>query len=73
MMAYADFWVSLACLLVGLLLMGQMYRVERRPPNLNSPRMVPTTLLLLLGLLIALGAGAHLLGYFGIHPPQEKF
>ena len=73
MMAYADFWVSLACLLGGLLLMGQMYRVERRPPNLNSPRLVPTTLLLLLGLLVALGAGAHLLGYFGIHPPQEKF
>ncbi len=53
--------------------MVQMYRVERRPPNLNSPRLVPTTLLLLLGLLVVLGAGAHLLGYFGIHPPQEKF
>ena len=73
MMAYADFWVSLACLLAGLLLMGQMYRMERRPPNLNAPRLVPTTLLLLLGLLVALGAGAHLLGYFGIHPPQRKF
>ena len=71
MMTYADFWVSLACLLAGLVLMGQMYRVERRPPNLNAPRLLPTTLLLLLGLLIALGAGAHLLGYFGIHPPQQ--
>ena len=73
MIAYADFWVSLGCLMAGLLLMAHMYRVERRPPNLNSPRLAPTTLLLLLGLFIVLGAGVHLLGYFGIHPPHEKF
>jgi hypothetical protein len=66
----SDFWISLGVFLVGLALMAAMYRAEKRPRNDLKPRLFPTTLVLLLGLLIALGAGIHLLGYFGIQPPK---
>ena len=66
-----DFWVSSAALIGGLLLVGQMYRVERRPRDSLSPRLFPTTLVLLLGLIVALGAGVHLLTMVGIQPPQR--
>ena len=71
MVLNTDFWVSFAALIGGLLVMVQMYRIERRPRGSLSPRLFPTTLLLLLGLLVALGAGAHLLTMVGIHPPQR--
>ena len=71
MMATMDFWISLVCLLAGFAVMGHTYRVERRPRSTLSPPLIPTTLLMLFGLLLALGAGAHLLSIFGIHPPQR--
>ena len=66
-----DFWVSFAALIGGLLVMVQMYRIERRPRNSLSPRLFPTTLVLLLGLIVALGAGVHLLTLVGIQPSQR--
>lgn len=71
LMATADFWISLMCLLAGFTVMALTYRMERRPSSTLSPRLIPTTLLMLFGLLLALGAGAHLLSTFGIHPPQS--
>ena len=71
MVLNTDFLVSLAALISGLLVVGQMYRIEKRPRGNLSPRLLPTTLVLLLGLLVALGAGAHLLSLIGIHPPQR--
>ena len=67
----SDFWISLAALAAGLGLMVAMYALEKRPRQDLKPRLLPTTLLLLLGLLVALGAGIHLLGYLGIHPPSQ--
>ncbi|MEP6827530.1 MAG: hypothetical protein ABJA10_05605, partial [Aestuariivirga sp.] len=72
MVLNTDFWESSAALIGGLLVVGQMYRVEKRPRGNLSPRLFPTTLVLLLGLLVALGAGAHLLSLTGIHPPPSQ-
>ena len=66
----ADFWISLTALLGGVFTMGLMYHIEKRPRRGLKPKLIPTTFLLLLGLLLMLGAGAHLLGYIGIHPPK---
>jgi hypothetical protein len=68
----SDFWISLAVLLGGSGLVAAMYWLEKRPRKNLKPRLFPTTLVLLLGLLIALGAGVHLLGYLGIHPPTQR-
>jgi hypothetical protein len=68
----SDFWISLAVLLLGLGLVAAMYRLEKRPRKDLRPRLFPTTLVLLVGLLIALGAAIHLLGYAGIHPPTQR-
>jgi hypothetical protein len=68
----SDFWISLAVLLLGFGLVAAMYRLEKRPRKDLQPRLFPTTLVLLLGLLIALGAAIHLLGYAGIHPPAQR-
>ena len=68
----SDFWISLAVLLLGFGLVGAMYWLEKRPRKDLRPRLFPTTLVLLVGLLIALGAAIHLLGYAGIHPPTQR-
>ncbi len=68
----SDFWISLAALVLGLALVAGMYVIEKRPRKDLKPRLFPTTLVLLLGLLIALGAGIHLLGYIGIQPPKQQ-
>jgi len=68
----SDFWISLVTLLLGFGLVGAMYWLEKRPRKDLRPRLFPTTLVLLLGLLIALGAAIHLLGYAGIHPPTQR-
>ena len=64
----SDFWISVAIFVGGILLMAAMYRLEKQPKGNLKPRLLPTTLVLLVGLLIALGAGFHLLAYAGIHP-----
>jgi len=68
----SDFWISLVTLLLGFGLVGAMYWLEKRPRKDLKPRLFPTTLVLLVGLLIALGAAIHLLGYAGIHPPTQR-
>ena len=68
----SDFWISLAVLLLGFGLVAAMYWLEKRPRKDLKPRLFPTTLVLLIGLLIALGAGIHLLGYLGIQPPKQS-
>jgi hypothetical protein len=68
----SDIWISTLALAAGLGLVAGMYWLEKHPRRDLKPRLFPTTLLLLLGLLVALGAGVHLLGYLGIHPPQQQ-
>jgi hypothetical protein len=68
----SDVWISLAALAAGLGLVAAMYWLEKRPRRDMKPRLLPTTLILLIGLLIALGAAIHLLSYAGIHPPAQQ-
>ncbi len=66
-----DALFSTAALVVGLALAAFMYWLEKQPRKSLSPRFFPTTLVLLLGILIALGAGVHLLSLNGFQVPQR--
>ena len=57
--------VTLAVIVAGAVLAGSMAWLERRPRDL-SPRLIPTTPLMFVGLLTAIVAAAHLLNLFGI-------
>jgi hypothetical protein len=54
-------------LAVGLVLVGIMAWLERRPRKTLDPRMVPTTPLMFLGVFICLVAVVHIVNTFGIH------
>jgi hypothetical protein len=62
---------TLAAFAGGLGLVSWMFRLEKHPRQDLQPRLVPTTLIMLLGGLLALGAGVHLLGLAGIHLPAK--
>ena len=67
-----QFWIGLAAFAFGLSLTGGMYVLEKKPRKSLTPRLFPTTLFLLIGLLIMLGAGVHLLTVvFGVTIPQR--
>ena len=68
----SDAIFSIAALCLGVSLIGLMYWLEKRPRQDLSPRLFPTTLFMLLGILLALGAGVHLLSLGGIHIPQRQ-
>jgi hypothetical protein len=55
----------------GLGLAGTMAWLERNPRNDFQPRLVPTTPVMFIGLLIALLAIAHMLALLGIDLPQR--
>jgi hypothetical protein len=57
--------VTLAVMLAGAALAGVMVWLERRPRDL-SPRLVPTTPVMFIALLVAIVAAAHLLNLYGI-------
>jgi hypothetical protein len=57
--------ITLAVLAVGVALSGAMIWLERRPRKTFDVRLVPTTPFLLLGILIVIAAGIHLLGMLG--------
>ncbi len=63
--------VSVAVLLAGLGLSSWMYWLEKHPRKDFRPRLFPTTLFLLLGGLVALGAGIHLLALAGLQLPAK--
>jgi uncharacterized iron-regulated membrane protein len=59
--------ITIALLAVGLGISGTMIWLERRPRETLDVRMIPTTPILLIGILITLFAIIHLLGLFGKH------
>jgi hypothetical protein len=67
-----QFWIGLGALVFGLGLTILMYLLEKKPRKDFRPRMLPTTLFMLIGMLIALGASVHLLtAVFGFTLPQR--
>jgi uncharacterized iron-regulated membrane protein len=52
---------------VGLAISGAMIWLERRPRTNLDVRLVPTTPILLVGILMSLAAAIHLLGLMGKH------
>jgi uncharacterized iron-regulated membrane protein len=59
--------VTALLLAFGFALSGAMIWIERRPRRDFNVRLIPTTPFLLIGILIILAAGIHLLGMFGAH------
>ena len=66
-----DALFSTSALILGIGLAALMYWLEKRPRKDLSPRLFPTTLVLFLGVVLALGAGIHLLSLAGFSPPQK--
>jgi uncharacterized iron-regulated membrane protein len=58
---------TIALLAVGLAISGAMIWLERRPRTNLDVRLVPTTPILLVGILMSLAAAIHLLGLMGKH------
>jgi predicted PurR-regulated permease PerM len=66
-----DVQFSTVALVLGLATAGLMYWLEKRPRQSLKPRLFPTTLVLFLAILLALGAGLHLLSLGGVNLPQR--
>jgi hypothetical protein len=65
--AHMGLEITIALLAVGLGISGTMIWLERRPRKTLDVRIIPTTPILLVGILITLFAIIHLLGLFGKH------
>jgi uncharacterized iron-regulated membrane protein len=61
-----EFYVTAAIFVLAIAFAGIMAWVERRPRTALSPRLIPTTPLLLAAVLLAVLAGSHLLSMWGI-------
>jgi hypothetical protein len=61
-----ELWVTIAALVLGAALAGWAAWTERRPRKSLEPRLIPTTPILFLGVLIGLLATVHLLNLWGI-------
>ncbi len=61
-----EFYLTAAAFGLAILFAGLMAWVERRPRAALSPRLIPTTPLLLIAVLVAVLAGSHLLSMWGI-------
>ena len=59
--------ITIALLAVGLAISGTMIWLERRPREDFDVRLIPTTPILLVGILITPFAIIHLLGLLGTH------
>jgi predicted permease len=62
----AEMVVTLAFLVLGLVLAGLMAWLERRPRRDFNPRLLPTTPIMFMSVLVVLVAAAHLLNLYGI-------
>ena len=60
-------WVTLIIFGLGAALAGTMVWLEKRPKQDLAPRLLPTTLLIFIGGVLAVLAGIHLLNLIGLH------
>ncbi|MGE0006789.1 MAG: hypothetical protein AB7S92_14490 [Parvibaculaceae bacterium] len=66
-MLEAQFLVTLLVLVIALMVVFGMIMLERRPRRDLSPRLVPTTLIMLVGGFVAILALVHLANLAGLH------
>ncbi len=59
--------VTTVLLAFGIAICGAMILLERRPRRDFNVPLIPTTPILLVGILIVIAAGIHLLGMLGTH------
>jgi uncharacterized iron-regulated membrane protein len=59
--------ITFAVLALGVAISGAMIWLERRPRKSLDVRLIPTTPILLVGILMIIAAGIHLLGLLGKH------
>jgi uncharacterized iron-regulated membrane protein len=59
--------ITFVILGLGVALSGAMIWLERRPRKSLDVRLIPTTPFLLVGILIIIATGIHLLGLMGKH------
>jgi hypothetical protein len=64
-------FITIAAALLGVGLAGLMYYLEKRPRRDLTPKLFPTTLFLLVGGMLAIGALVHLLALAGIQLPKS--
>ena len=62
----AELWITIAVLLTGGAIIAAMSWLERRPRQSLQPRLIPTTPVLFLGVIIAFLAVVHLMNLWGI-------
>lgn len=62
-----ELWITLALFLGSVFIIGFMSWLERRPRQSLSPRLIPTTPVILIFGFIALLALVHLANLYGIH------
>ncbi len=61
-----EFWLTVAVLALGVAATGFLSWLERRPRTTLTPRLIPTTPLMLISGFIALLALVHLVNLYGI-------
>jgi hypothetical protein len=59
--------ITLAALVLGLIVVAATILIERRPRDLMKPRIIPTTPVMFLGMLVAILALVHLVNLAGLH------
>ena len=58
---------TFSVLAVGIVIVGIMVWLERRPRKSLDPNLVPTTLFMFVGAFVSLIAVVHLVNLFGVH------
>ena len=68
----SEFLITLGTFLVCAVIVGYIAWLERRPRKSLTPRLIPTTPLLLISGFIGLLALVHLLNLYGIHTGNRR-
>ncbi|MFN4144030.1 hypothetical protein [Aestuariivirga sp.] len=62
-----EFWITVAVLTASVCVVGLMSWLERRPRTSLTPRLIPTTPVLLVFAFVAILALVHLFNLYGVH------
>ncbi|WP_421694222.1 hypothetical protein [Aestuariivirga sp.] len=62
-----ELWITLGLLVASVAIIGFMSWLEHRPRNTLTPRLIPTTPVIIVFAFVALLAAVHLVNLFGIH------